>query len=228
MQPGPVEIRAAAAASPRARRVTVAGTASRELAANDRVKLRRASGFWAFCASTRPSLYARLTILLIRVFPSTASQGRLAPEEPAASTCRGHVGEPHAPHSAPRDNRLNVLVNGKTVVSRAVKAGGLELRAAIAPSSGPRQIKLRWANSASISNEDPRQAAALLQQIEVGSPQPPKALLNVPEDLAKPNVSSSGIDKDGWLRRTRASCSRAGRAGTLRSVPRSWPGSRSI
>ena len=63
--------------------------------------------------------------------------------------------------------RLEVRVNGRRVASQAVEPGQLELRVPIPASRSARTVELRWAKTARIAPNDPRQAAALLQSIAV-------------------------------------------------------------
>lgn len=65
--------------------------------------------------------------------------------------------------------RLELRVNGRTVASRAVKPGELEIQASIPASKSARTVELRWAKTARIAPNDPRRAAALLQSIAVAA-----------------------------------------------------------
>jgi hypothetical protein len=197
---GPVEIRAPAAASARPRRVAVVWSGVTRVAGNDRRDAAARLEYLGFLREYAPELVRppddladpRLSYSGITKDGWLLKKARLL----LAGGAPGHL----TLHTwSPRANGLTLLVNGRTVASRAVEKGDFELKAAIPRSAGPRQIQLRWASSARLSGKDPRRAAALLQQIEVGSPKPPTALRNPQVDLAMPNVSSAGIDKDGWL-----------------------------
>ncbi len=66
----------------------------------------------------------------------------------------------------PREGqRLDVLVNGRHLASRAVAPGRLELRIPVPSSRPPRRIELRWAGTARIGPNDPRRFAALLRYV---------------------------------------------------------------
>jgi len=63
--------------------------------------------------------------------------------------------------------QLELIVNGRTVAVRAVKAGELELHVSIPASASSRTVELRWATAPQIASNDPRHAAALLQSIAI-------------------------------------------------------------
>jgi len=66
----------------------------------------------------------------------------------------------------PREGqRLDVLVNGRHLASRAVGPGRLELRIPVPSSRPERRIELRWAGTARIGPNDPRRFAALLRYV---------------------------------------------------------------
>jgi hypothetical protein len=62
---------------------------------------------------------------------------------------------------------LQVLVNGRSVGSRAVEAGRLDWRIAIPASRISRRIELRWAGTIPLRPPDTREAAALLKFVGV-------------------------------------------------------------
>lgn len=95
--------------------------------------------------------------------------------------------------------RLRVLVNGRTVESRSVKAGLLDLSIPLPAASDRRTIELRWAGATRLSALDPRRAAAHLTFLGVA--EPPLALRTFPAGLADPGLVHSGIFQDGWLRK---------------------------
>ena len=142
VQPGPVEIRAPAAASPRARRVTVVWAGVTRLAGNDPREAAARLAFLGFVREYAPKLVrAPADLADPRLsFNGIYKDGWLQ-KRAQFLLAGGASGNLTLRTQTPRDNRLIVLVNGKTVVSRAVKAGVLELKAAIPPSSGPRQIQ---------------------------------------------------------------------------------------
>jgi hypothetical protein len=113
-----------------------------------------------------------------------------------------------------RGQRVQVRVDGRTVASRPVAPGQLELRVPVRASKAGRRVELRWAKTAPISPSDPREAAALLQSIAVAPVKVPVGL-RLPEDLADPNLSSSGIFKDGWSQRDARLLLAGGAAGRL-------------
>ncbi len=105
---------------------------------------------------------------------------------------------------APGGQRLQVLVNGRQVVSRQVPPGHLEWRIRIPASRAPRRIDLRWGATPRLPAPDSRTMSAQLQLLAVVphgepvGPPPPTALQRFPADL-KPGLAYSGIYSDGWL-----------------------------
>jgi hypothetical protein len=96
--------------------------------------------------------------------------------------------------------RVELLVDGKLVASRAVSGGPLDWEVAVPPSSSDRRrVELRWAKSAPIGPHDPRRAVALVSS--VGFTSAPTRLARFPEDLHRAGVSSTGVYDDGWLAR---------------------------
>jgi hypothetical protein len=60
------------------------------------------------------------------------------------------------------DQRLEVLVDGKRIVSRRVKPGLLDLRLPLLGAAATRRVELRWAHVERLGLHDPRPAAARL------------------------------------------------------------------
>jgi hypothetical protein len=100
---------------------------------------------------------------------------------------------------AQRDQRLEVKVDGRTVVDRAIDEGPLDLRVPIPAADKERQVELKWAGTTRIDDDDPREAAALIQFLDVTRVQAPTALRV--DVLANPSIEYSGITRDGWLGR---------------------------
>src|SRR4051794_32503733 len=100
---------------------------------------------------------------------------------------------------AQRDQRLEVKVDGRTVVDRAIDEGPLDLRVPIQAADKERQGELKWARTTRIDDDDPREAAALIQFLDVTRVQAPTALRV--DVLANPSIEYSGITRDGWLGR---------------------------
>jgi hypothetical protein len=102
---------------------------------------------------------------------------------------------------APGGQRLQVVVNGRQVVARAVGPGKLELRVPLAPSESLRRVELRWAAAPRLPEPDGRPAAALLQFLGVvPASSPPSAVQHFPADLTNPGLHESGIWLDGWVK----------------------------
>ena len=92
---------------------------------------------------------------------------------------------------------LEVRVDGNLVASRAVVAGPLDLRLPVAGSPSERRVELLWAETTSLSDNDPREAAALLQFLDVTTQEAPAAL-RIPGGLSHPGAQHVGIHADGW------------------------------
>jgi hypothetical protein len=67
-----------------------------------------------------------------------------------------------------RTQTLEFLVNGRTLLTRRVKAGLLDLLMNVPGSMPERRVELRWAATTRIGAKDPRQAAALLKLLGPG------------------------------------------------------------
>lgn len=93
---------------------------------------------------------------------------------------------------------LEVRVDGQVVASRAVAAGALDLRLPVAASSSERRVELLWAETTSLNDDDPREAAALLQFLNVTTQRAPTAL-RIPGGLSHPGAQHTGIHADGWV-----------------------------
>ena len=65
--------------------------------------------------------------------------------------------------------RLALLVDGRAVLSRAVRPGEVRIEAPLSASRAPRTVELRWGKTTRISPIDPRLAAARLQSIAIVS-----------------------------------------------------------
>ncbi len=61
-----------------------------------------------------------------------------------------------------KSQRLRVLVNGRTIDSRSVQPGLLDLNMPLPAAAGPRTVELQWAGETRLSALDPRHAAAHL------------------------------------------------------------------
>jgi hypothetical protein len=128
--------------------------------------------------------------------------------EPGRLTIRGEV----AP--APRDQRLQVLVDGRPVWSRDVRPGPLSIGVSVASSPRSRKVELRFAGASRLAPADPRQVAARLTYLGVASP--PRSVSSVPADLRTPGLVYSGIFADGWLGQDARLVLAGGPAATLR------------
>lgn len=104
---------------------------------------------------------------------------------------RAHVLPCHPQH-------LEIRVNGEVVASRDVCEGALSLRLPVPASRSDRHVELKWAGTARLNDDDPREAAALLQSLQVTTQQPPTAL-RIPGGLSHPGAWHSGIYADGWV-----------------------------
>jgi hypothetical protein len=71
---------------------------------------------------------------------------------------------------ARKGQRLEVLVNGRRVVSRSVSAGDLQLRVPVPASAARRRVTLRWAEKMALGPQDRRPAAALLKLLAIEKP----------------------------------------------------------
>lgn len=99
----------------------------------------------------------------------------------------------------PREGqRLDVIVDGRTVASEDVAPGPLELKIPLPESDRSRQVELRWAETARVGPDDPREAAALLRVLDV-APLRPLAVLRLPAPLTDPGLDCAGIASDGWV-----------------------------
>ena len=102
---------------------------------------------------------------------------------------------------------IGVVVDGKEVARRQLRAGDFELQAAIPATAGPRWIELRADTTDRLSVADPRVASIRLISLELvedSSEQaralmPPQAVKSFPADLLKLGPWSSGIYNDGWV-----------------------------
>jgi hypothetical protein len=94
--------------------------------------------------------------------------------------------------------RLDVLLDGERVVSRAVDCELVDLRLPVPASERSRRVDLQWAKVAPISNDDPRLAAARLDRLDLVPLRAPIAL-RVPNHLGIPGVEHDGIAADGWV-----------------------------
>ena len=96
-----------------------------------------------------------------------------------------------------KDQHLEVIVDGRELVSRNVAGGLVNIHVPVAASASRRHVELRWGRIAQLGPKDHRKAAARLEFVGVG--EPPAVLNDVPEDLANPNLVYSGIFPDGWV-----------------------------
>ena len=71
-----------------------------------------------------------------------------------------------------KGQHLDVLVNGRRVVSQNVAPGPLAIRVPLAHSTIRRRVELRWARTIQLGPLDHRQAAAQLQFVGTGVPSP--------------------------------------------------------
>jgi hypothetical protein len=102
---------------------------------------------------------------------------------------------------------IGVVVDGKEVARRQLRAGDFELQAAIPATAGPRWIELRADTTDRLSAADQRVASIRLISLELveDSPKkardlpPPQVIKTFPADLLKPGLSFSGIYDDGWI-----------------------------
>jgi hypothetical protein len=109
--------------------------------------------------------------------------------------------------------RLRVIVNGRSVLSRTMKPGLLNVDVAIPPSARRRMVELRWAGATRLAAPDTRSAAAHLTFLGILTP--PAALRSIPADLTKPGLVTSGVLKDGWLQKDARIVLAGGAAGNL-------------
>lgn len=111
------------------------------------------------------------------------------------------------------DQRLRVLVDGRTVADQAVPPGATVVRVPIPPSGRPRSVELRWAKEEPLAPDDRRRAAARLREIlivDAGAPQ--RVTLG---ELDDPALLHAGIYGDGWMERGARFALAGGPAGTL-------------
>lgn len=66
--------------------------------------------------------------------------------------------------------RLDVSVDGSVVESLTVVPGEVDVQISVPASGAPRTIELAWAATNEVSPDDPRQAAALLRMLALGTP----------------------------------------------------------
>jgi hypothetical protein len=95
------------------------------------------------------------------------------------------------------DQHLEVRVDGDVVASQAVAAGPLDLRVPVAASPAERHVELRWAETTALNESDSREAAALLQFLNVTTQRAPAAL-RIPGGLSHPGAQYTGLRADGW------------------------------
>jgi len=99
----------------------------------------------------------------------------------------------------PRDGqRLDVVLDGSTVASEDAPGGLLNLLIRVPASAANRRLELRWAKAGPIAANDPREAVALLEYLDLVPLRLPTAL-RLPEGLGTPGLDYAGIYKDGWL-----------------------------
>jgi hypothetical protein len=99
----------------------------------------------------------------------------------------------------PRDGqRVDVVLDGVSVASEASSGGLLDLRIPVPASATNRHVELRWAKVGQIAPNDPREAAALLEYLDLVPLRPPVAL-RLPAGLETPGLDYAGIHRDGWL-----------------------------
>jgi hypothetical protein len=95
------------------------------------------------------------------------------------------------------DQRLELKLDGRTLVDRSVGEGPLDLRIPVPATPGSRTVELTWAGTTQLNDGDPREAAALIQFLNVTAPRAPTSLRV--EALANPAIDHSGITRDGWI-----------------------------
>jgi hypothetical protein len=112
----------------------------------------------------------------------------------------------------PHGQRLRVLVNSRTVVSRSVAPGPVDVDVPLSASAGARTVELRWTSASRLSAADPRSVSARLTSLGVAAP--PLAVRS-PAGLNDPGLIQSGVFKDGWLRQDSRLVLAGGRAGRI-------------
>lgn len=65
-------------------------------------------------------------------------------------------------------------------------------------SASDRRLELRWAKAGPVAANDPREAVALLEYLDLVPLRPPAAL-RLPAGLETPGLDYAGMHKDGWL-----------------------------
>jgi hypothetical protein len=112
------------------------------------------------------------------------------------------------------DQHLEIRVDGEVVASRVVAAGSLDLRVPVAASPAERHVELHWAQTTALNESDPREAAALLQFLNVTTQHAPAAL-RIPAGLSHPGAQYTGLSADGWAEQEARILLAGGPDGTL-------------
>jgi hypothetical protein len=94
---------------------------------------------------------------------------------------------------------LDVIVNGRTLLSQSVRYGKLDVHMPVSASTSRRRVELHWTRSTQLNPPDRRRAAALLESIALD--QAPRMLRRFPADLNAPGLEYRGIYSDGWVGR---------------------------
>jgi hypothetical protein len=108
---------------------------------------------------------------------------------------------------------LEVIVNGRSVLSQGAPFGELDAHVPLPASASRRRVELHWARSIRLTPPDRRRASALLESIALG--QPPTVLSRFPGDLNTPGLEYGGIYSDGWVGRDSYAVLRSGGATDL-------------
>jgi len=99
--------------------------------------------------------------------------------------------------------QLQVVVDGQVLASETVAAGPLAMRIPVPESPTPRNVELRWTGTTRLSDQDPREAAALLKSVEIMPPRksPPRRPFSIrlPGTLGSFGQDYTGIYRDGWV-----------------------------
>jgi hypothetical protein len=140
---------------------------------------------------------------------SKHSYGVLAAGGPTNLAIRAQV----PPTGGAAKQHLRVRVGGRTLVSKDILPGLLELGIPLPASARDRRIDLLWAHVGRLSAKDPRRASARL--LLLGYAPPPATLNHFPADLLEASVSTSGIYKDGWLQKEGRVLLKGGSTGRL-------------
>jgi hypothetical protein len=111
--------------------------------------------------------------------------------------------------------RLELLLDGKSLVDAEVRPGPLTLTLPVHASDEAREVELRWAATAAIAVNDPRLAAARVEFLDVVPAVSPPLWVTFPGGLAHPGLEASGIYEDGWMEREASVSIGGGDAGTL-------------